>query len=83
VTILRIDADHELLVCGATYVTVTAFGEDKPVTTASYTAAPGMIADVVIDVDAVTVTGVTERRSPLDYLATGGKINDDPSGWGS
>jgi hypothetical protein len=83
VSILRIDADRELLVRGAPYATDTAFGEDEPVSTANYAAAPGKVADVVIDLDAVTVTGVTERRSPLDHLARSDKVNDDPSGWGS
>jgi hypothetical protein len=59
-SVLRLDADNELLVLGATYVTVTAFGEGKPATT--FTADPVTVADVVIDLDALEVTAVAERR---------------------
>jgi hypothetical protein len=63
VSVLRLDADHELLVLGATYVTVTAFGEDQPASTTSFTANPTSVVDVVVDLDALDVTVVAERCS--------------------
>jgi hypothetical protein len=63
VSVLRLDADHELLALGATYVTITAFGEDQPASTTNFTAKPGSVVDVVVDLDAVDVTAVAERCS--------------------
>lgn len=61
-TVLRLDADHQLLIVGCTYAMATTFGEDEPRATDAWSAEDGTVADVVIDIDGPCVTAVAERR---------------------
>lgn len=60
--VLRLDPDREVLMLGCTYATVTAFSEDEPGGTVTFTATPGMVADVVVDIDTSVVASVAQRR---------------------